>query len=103
MTIDNITSHDVPSLKPEDTGDKALDLMEEYKLTQLPVVSEDNYITLVQEADILEWKDPNIKLSDAELSNFKPAISSHAHPYEAMRVMYQAALSLLPVIDNEQK
>ncbi len=67
------------------------------------MVSDENYITLVQEADILEWKDPNIPLANAELSNYKPAISAHAHPYEAMKVMHQANLSILPVVDNEQK
>ena len=103
MTLESIISHEVPTLKPEDTGNKALDLMEENKFTQLPVVADDNYITLVQEADIMEWKDPETPLSEAELSNFKPAIPASAHPYEGMRVMHQMNLSILPVIDNEQK
>jgi acetoin utilization protein AcuB len=103
MTIEQIISHDVPTLKPEDTGNKALDLMEETKFAQLPIVSDDIYITLVQEADIHEWKDPETALSTAELSNYKPAIPATAHPYEAMRVMHQMNLSILPVLDNEQK
>jgi acetoin utilization protein AcuB len=103
MTLENIISHEVPTLKPEDTGNKALDLMEENKFTQLPVVSDDNYITLVQEADIMEWKDPESALSAAELSSFKPAIPASAHPYEGMRVMQQMNLSILPVLDSEQK
>lgn len=103
MIIDKITSQDVPTLKPEDTGSKALDLMEEYKLPQLPVVSGDTYITLVQEADILEWKDPGETLGKADLSTFKPIIPIHAHPYEAMKIMDQMNLSVLPVMDKDQK
>ena len=103
MNVDHLVSPSVPILSPEDTGDSALATMEENNLTQLPVVSDDHYIALVQENDVLRWKEPQAELNTADFINYKPAIMASAHPYEAIRIMHQMNLSVLPVIDGEHK
>ena len=59
MNIDQLITP-VPTLVPEDTGDKALELMEENNLTELPVVTNDNYIALVHENDMQDWSNPGL-------------------------------------------
>ncbi len=93
----------VPTLHPEDTGDKALALMEENNFIQLPVVDDDNYIALISESDLLDWETPESPLREAVFLNFKPAISNSAHPFDAMRVAHDMHISVLPVLDHEQK
>ena len=103
MNIEQLISSAVPFLSPEDTGNRALELMEENNFTQLPVVSEDNYIALVQESDILDWAKPGDALSTSGFLNYRPAIMASNHPFEALRLVHQLNLSVLPVIDNEHK
>src|ERR1017187_7299251 len=103
MNIEHLISSAVPALSPTDTGDRALELMDKNNFTQLPVVSEDNYIALVQESDILDWKKPGDALSTSGFLNYRPAIMASNHPFEALRLVHQMNLSVLPVIDNEQK
>jgi len=93
----------VPTLHPDESGDKALALMEENNFTQLPVVDDDNYIALVLDSDILDWDKPESTLKDAGFLHFKPAISYTAHPFDAMRLAHDMNLSVLPVLDQEQK
>ncbi len=93
----------VPTLHPEDSGDKALALMEESNFTQLPVVDEDNYIALISESDLMDWDNPGSALSGAGFLHFKPAISNSAHPFDAMRVAHDMHIAVLPVLDHEQK
>lgn len=102
MSIEQLISPAVPTLRPEDTGDHALALMEEHKLAQLPLVSEDNYIALITENELLDADNVG-PLSNPDFLNFKPAIHSLTHPFEALRIMNQMRLSVLPVIDTEQK
>lgn len=102
MNVEQLISP-VPTLMPGDTGNKALDLMEESNLPELPVVSEDNYIALVQENDVLDWTKPDSALSSADFLNYKPAIIASGHPFEAIRLTHQMNLSVLPVVDNDQK
>ena len=104
MSIEQLISPIVPSLSPQDTGDRVLELMEENSFTQLPIVSDDNYIALVQENDILDLSNTGEPLSAvAGLLNYKPAIMSSGHPFEALRLVHQMNLSVLPVIDHDHK
>src|SRR4051812_23630768 len=103
MSVSQIISPVVPTLALTDTGDRALALMEENNLTQLPVVTEENYVALISENDLLDWSTPDQPLLSAAFLNFKPAINALGHPFEALRIQHQMSLSILPVIDEERK
>jgi Mg/Co/Ni transporter MgtE len=93
----------VPVLHPEDSGSRALRLMNEYHLHQLPMVLENKYMAMVEEDDILDLEDPETLLENMEYNGIKPAIPENAHFYEALKVFYEQKLCALPVItrDNE--
>lgn len=103
MSLEHLISPSVPTLMPSDSGNKALDLMEENNITQLPIVLGDSYVALIQENDLLDWAHPEAELSTADFLTYKPAIISTGHPFEALRITNQMNLSVLPVIDHEQK
>ncbi len=103
MSLNQLISSDITVLTPEDTGDKALDIMDEQNGTQLPVVADDAYVGLVQENELLEWAKPGDALSTSGLLGFKPAIISSAHPFEALKLMSQMHLHILPVVDGDAK
>ena len=101
MVIEQLISPIVPTLLPSDTGSRALFLMEENNLTQIPLVSDDKYMALVQENDLLDWEFPESPLSKASFLNYRPAVFASGHPFEALRVAHQQNLSVVPVVDNE--
>jgi len=101
MSIRDIISPIVPVLAPEDSGDKALELMDEYHLTQLPLVNHEHYVALVQENDLLDMSDMHSPLSGATLTGFRPAVNEAAHPYDVARLFKEMNLSAIPVINNE--
>ncbi len=103
MSMTRLIAPLVPTLSLSDTGTRALALMEENKLTQLPVVSDDNFVALVQEDDLIDWNTPDSELSEAHFLTDKNAILSSAHPYEALRALTQMNLDVLPVVDFEQR
>jgi len=67
------------------------------------MVVNDRYEALIQENNLLEWNDTHAALSTAGFLNYKPAINISAHPFEAMRLMNEMGISVLPVIDREHK
>lgn len=103
MNLQLITSAAVPFLQLQDTGNSALALMEENNLSQLPLVTNDVFVALVQESDLLDWHTPEEPLEHAAFLTFKPAISALGHPFEAMLLMHDMNLNVLPVIDGEHK
>lgn len=104
MSMTRLISPLVPTLLPTDTGSKAMELMEENKLTELPVVVDEMYVALVKEDDLIDMDDPETALQDTGLLlTYKPAIPASAHPYEALRLMTQMELDVLPIVTFEQK
>jgi len=103
MSVEQLISPTVPILNPSDTGSKVLELMEECKVSALPVVAEDHYQGLIQENEVMDWDDPDTELGTKDFSHFKPAVINIAHPYDALRIVNQMDLSVLPVVDSEQK
>lgn len=101
MVIEQLISPIVPTLVPTDTGSRALYLMEENNLTQIPLVAEDKYMALVQENDVLDWDTPESPLSKANFLTYRPAVFASGHPFDALRVVHQQNLSIVPVVDNE--
>jgi CBS domain-containing protein len=101
MEIEQLISPIVPTLIPTDTGSRALFLMEENNLTQLPLISQDKYMALVQENDVLDWATPESPLNKANFLNYRPAVFANNHPYEALRVAHQQNLAIVPVVDTE--
>ncbi|MBL7720202.1 MAG: CBS domain-containing protein [Flavipsychrobacter sp.] len=100
MVIQQLISPVVPTLLPTDTGTRALFLMEENNLTQLPLVLGEQYMALVNENDVLDMDNTDTLLSSSDLLGFKPAVFASGHPFEALRVAHQQNLSIVPVVDN---
>jgi CBS domain-containing protein len=93
----------VPVLHPMDSGSRALRLMNEYHLTQLPLVLENKYLAMVEEDDILDLEDPETLLENMEYNGPRHAIPENAHFYEALKVFYDQKMCALPVISKENE
>ena len=74
MLARELISDEIPALKTSDTGNMALELMEEYKLTELPIVNNTDFLGLITENDILDFDDPNAPIGNHILSLEKPAV-----------------------------
>lgn len=103
MTIEKLIAHSLPALSPNDTVARALEILEDNHIKALPVVVDEDYQGLVTEDHLLEIEDVESKLSDTHLLQYKPAVSSFSHPFEAISAIHQARLAVLPVLDGDQK
>lgn len=100
MITEQLISPVVPTLLPTDTGSKALILMEENNLNQLPLVIEEKYMGLVNENDVLDWEKPDREIGGGAFLLHKPAVLANGHPYDALKLAHQQNLSVVPVVDG---
>ncbi len=103
MIASELISYDIPPLKLSDTGVKALDWMEEFKTSELPVVDDNKYIGLIGESEILDRNDIDDKLSDYNLSFKTPSVRQERHMFEVISTMVQHEVSILPVVDSDEQ
>jgi CBS domain-containing protein len=102
MYAGELISPIIPVVTRLDSAARALNLMNEFHVAQLPVVEEDQYLCLLEEADILDWENPDVLLKNIQPSPIKPAVRSNAHFFEALKVAADYKLTLVPVIDGSE-
>ncbi len=103
MESKELMTNDLPQLSLHDSGNKAMQLMNEFRVFHLPILSREDYIALVSEDDILDWDTPEDSFSHADFLTFRPAVNEQAHAYESLKIMRDFSLSILPVVNNQGK
>lgn len=101
MLAQNLISDVVPSVKSSEKGQKALNWMDVFRVSHIPVVDDEKYKGLVSDKliyDLNLLEEPVGK----ELDKFD---TSHAHKdqhiFEIAIVMYKLKISVLPVLDDD--
>jgi acetoin utilization protein AcuB len=104
MMVRELISDSIPSVKPSDTAALALDWMNEFKVGQLPVVDEGTYRGLITEEAILDGADPAAPLGQQHLAGSEGTyISYESHIYDAIDLMTNFRLEVLPVVGDGQE
>lgn len=102
MLLRDIIQETIPPLKATESGLKALQWMQEFKVGHMPVVDGDEYLGLISEEDILELGTPDETLGGHELRLTRPLLYDHQHIYDAIRMVAGLGLTLAPVIDEQE-
>ena len=102
MFAEEIISNAIPALKTDDTVQKALDRMAEFKLKHIPVVNENQFLGLLAEDDLLGIQDHTILIKDLGLNLVHAFIFNNAHSYDIIRLLSQLKLTAVPVLDQQK-
>ncbi len=90
----------IPPLKTSDSGDRALSLMEDFKISHLPIVNDTEFLGLISEDDIIEMPDTFEPISTISINFHKPYVHDWQHIYDVMKLMSDMKLSVVPVLDE---
>jgi len=102
LTIELINNN-IPRLKLQDTVSKALQLINDFRVTHLPVVSDDKYLGLVSEEDLLDAEEEKMPIEFMQ-ENFVPAaVNDNEHFLNAVNCSNQFDSSVVPVINEEKE
>ncbi len=101
MKVEKHLLNDVKPLHPADEVGVILDTMEELKFSHLPVVDEEKlYLGLICEDDLLEVSEEADPLSKHFRFLKSYSITEESNMFDAVRLIGEGNLSLLPVIDE---
>ena len=92
----------VPALKTSDTGITALNWMDVFKVSHLPIVNDKEFLGLISEADIYDMNMPEEPLGNHPLSLLRPYVLESQHVFEIMEVASRLKLSIVPVLDEQK-
>jgi len=105
MNVVELINDFVPTLHKSDRVSTALTWMDEFKVRQLPVVDHQNhsYLGLVSENELMNVDDDEKTLSRVFKNLPRPCIIENEHFFNALNFMTSLNLTVLPVVDDDQK
>lgn len=103
MLAIELNNNIVPRLQLEDTVGKALQIINDFKVSHLPVVSEEKYLGLISEDDLLDANNKKMLIRLLQDDFIDIAIKENAHFLQAVNISNQYQTSVVPVINEEKE
>ena len=101
MLNKDIISASVPTLSLTDTVFQALQLMTDYHLSHLPVITDDKYLGLVSEDQLLNIEDDSLLIEKYQSDFLNLSVNANMHMVEAVHMTNEFNLSVIPVVDTD--
>jgi acetoin utilization protein AcuB len=97
----DLISASIPALSVHDKIYQALQLMSDYHLGHLPVIGEDKYLGMVSEDQLLNCETDIDTLDQLQPSFLSLSVNGNLHFTEAVRLVNESTVSVMPVVDEE--
>ncbi len=101
MLAKEMISDVVPALKTSDTGQTALNWMEIFRVSHLPIINETDYLGLISDSDIYDLNQPEEPIGNHSLSLPRPFVTWNRHIFEVIAMAARYRLTVVPVLDEE--
>jgi CBS domain-containing protein len=102
LTIELI-NNTIPRLKLQDTVSKALQLINDFRVTHLPVVADDKYLGLISEEDLLDADEEKMPIELMQETFITAAVNDNEHFLNAVNYCNQHDTTVVPVINEEKE
>ena len=96
-----IINPSIPVLHVQDTVAQALNLLDELKLTELPVIETDSYLGLAFDSDLLN-ENEDIPMSAVSSRLSAVSVNAAGHFLEAVQLAVEYQLSIIPVVEADK-
>lgn len=102
MLAIDLVSTLVPTLHTSDTLRTAAERMRTAHLSHLPIVNDAELLGVLSGQEIMEAEDPEQSVGSIRISLLLSFVSSSQHVYDALGMMADQKLSMVPVVDDNK-
>ncbi|MCX6281807.1 MAG: CBS domain-containing protein [Bacteroidetes bacterium] len=103
MIAKDLINDAVIAIRPSDIGSDVLGLMDELRVSHLPVVDNLEYIGLISDSDIYNRGEFELAVWDGKTPIAKPYVYENQHVYDVMLMITDQHLTLLPVLNSKSQ
>ena len=103
MTTLQLIDKTIPQLQLNDSIAKAMQLMHDFRITHLPVISEEKFLGLVSEDDLLDEDNKNATISYFQNDFIPAAVISNQHFLKAVSICNLYQTNIIPVVSDSNE
>ncbi len=101
MLTKNLINNNIPRLQLQDSVAKALGLINDFRITHLPVVVEGKFLGLISEDDLLDAEDEKLPIELLQDTFLKMPVPDNVHFLNAVSNSIQFDTSIIPVVQKD--
>ncbi|GET26242.1 CBS domain-containing protein [Prolixibacter sp. NT017] len=101
MTASELISDSIPTVSLEETGLKALNLMEVFHVNHLPVVNGVEYFGIISDQDIYNADNFEEQIEQYGINFPQPHVHRNQHVFEVVGIASQCGVTVVPVLDMD--
>jgi len=101
MIAEELINQVIPTLRQTDTVDDALENLNEFRVNELPVVHDKEYLGLVSDAMLHNATDGGVKLADISLIHQDTYALSSQHLYDLIRIANEKNIDTIPILNPD--
>lgn len=103
MFIKDLISETISPLSLDDSGQFALQSMDIYKVSHLPIVEHGQFMGLISDSEIFDQNGTQLPLRSYSLEYVKPYLFEYQHVFDAIELIGRLKLTLLPVLSVDKQ
>lgn len=101
MVAKDLISDVIPPLKTSDSGQTALNWMEIFRISHLPIVNNLDFLGLISDTDIYDMNQPEEPIGNHSLTLLKPYVTTEQHIFEVIGLAARLKLTVVPVLGEK--
>ena len=103
MLTAELINNNIPRLQLQDSVSKALQLINDFRVTHLPVVSEDIYLGMISEDDLLDVEEEKGTMEFLQENFVAASVKENEHFLNAVKCSNQFETTIVPVTNEEKE
>ena len=103
MLTAELINNNIPRLQLQDSVSKALQLINDYRVTHLPVVAEDKYLGMISEDDLIDVDSEKGTLEFLQENFIGAFVKENEHFLNAVKCSNEFETSIVPVTNDEKE
>ncbi|MEO6729987.1 MAG: CBS domain-containing protein [Ferruginibacter sp.] len=103
MLTAELINNNIPQLQLDDSISKALQLINDYRVTHLPVVSENKYLGMISEDDLLDVEEEKGTIEFLQENFITASVKENVHFLNAIKCSNEYETTIVPVINDEKE
>ena len=103
MQAYRLISSTIQGIHPDEDGNRALELMDLYRVNHLAVVKNNFYLGVISDKEIMNWSSKAEYIEEHLPNLVSPHVLHSQHLFDIIEVLEKNNLSVVPVLDNEQQ
>lgn len=101
MLTAGLINNNIPRLQLQDSIGKAIRLINDFRVTHLPIVSDDKYLGMISEDDLLDADDEKSPVETLQQNFLTQSVKEKVHFLNAVNYSNQFETSIVPVVNDE--